>query len=330
LAQPFGGQSQIVHISYPSGKVSPVSRDTNAYMDLSLANDGHTIATVERRLLNEAYVVADGTSSQSRKFAMDGAPNYELGWTQSGQLLLSAVGGGVTLLSPNSGAKSPLFSQLRVPGFARSCPDGHLVFASATESKIESHIFRADADGASVKELTHGKFDFMPVCSADSKTVFFADADSKAAKVDIEGGASQEFPDYANFSRMAVSPDGKLLAIVTNRVGDTKEKMALLSVNFSQPIRLLDFERSRVGYATMLGDSPILFKRDGSGIIYPVREGQADNLWLQYLDGSPGKQLTDFKSEFIRDFDYSYDGKQLAIIRGHRESDVVMIRDTEK
>jgi serine/threonine protein kinase len=330
LAQPFGGQGQIVHISYPSGKVSPVSRDTNAYMDLSVANDGHTIATVERQLLNEAYVVADAASSQSRKFAMDGAPNYELGWTQSGQLLLSAIGGGVTLLSPDSGAKTPLFSQLRVPGFARSCPDGHLVFAAATESKIESHIFRADADGANVKELTHGKFDFMPVCSADSKTVLFADADSKAAKVDIEGGASQEFPDYANFSRMTVSPDGKLLAIVTNRVGETKEKMALLSVNFSQPIRLLEFERSRVGYASMLGDSPILFKRDGSGIIYPIRVGQADNLWLQYLDGSPGKQLTDFKSEFIRDFDYSYDGKQLAIIRGHRESDVVLMRDSEK
>ena len=39
-------------------------------------------------------------------------------------------------------------------------------------------------------------------------------------------------------------------------------------------------------------------------------------------------QLTGFKSEFIRDFDYSYDGKRLAIIRGHRESDVVLIRDS--
>ena len=61
-----------------------------------------------------------------------------------------------------------------------------------------------------------------------------------------------------------------------------------------------------------------------------IREGQVDNLWLQHLDGSPGKQITDFKSEFIRDHDYSYDGKQLAIIRGHRESDVVLIRDSEK
>ena len=80
----------------------------------------------------------------------------------------------------------------------------------------------------------------------------------------------------------------------------------------------------------MFGDGEVLFKRDGTGIVYSVRNGQTDNLWLQLLDGSPGKQLTDFKSEFIRDFDYSSDGKQLAIIRGHQESDVVLIRDSEK
>lgn len=47
---------------------------------------------------------------------------------------------------------------------------------------------------------------------------------------------------------------------------------------------------------------------DGKGLIYPVRDGSGDNLWLQHLDGSPGKQLTNFKSELIRDFDYSMDG----------------------
>ena len=103
-----------------------------------------------------------------------------------------------------------------------------------------------------------------------------------------------------------------------------------MSLDFSKPVRFLDCERPRVEYADVLGDGPILFSRDGTGIIYPVRDGQTDNLWLQHLDGSPGKQLTDFKSEFIRDFDYSYDGKQLAIIRGHREADVVLIRDSEK
>ena len=76
--------------------------------------------------------------------------------------------------------------------------------------------------------------------------------------------------------------------------------------------------------------SPRDFQRRRQSIVYPIRNGETDNLWLQNLDGSPGKQLTDFKSEFIRDFDFSFDGKQLAIIRGHREADVVLIRQSEK
>ena len=331
LAQPIAGPNQIVHISYPSGKISPVSRDTNAYSDLSLSSDGHVIATIGNQLLNKTYVLPDGpTSSQAREFTNEGFPSYEVGWTHNGQLLTSVLRGSVAMLNPDSGTRTPLFTQSRVPGFARSCPDGHVVFSAIPENKIESHVFRADADGSNVKELTRGKFDYMPVCSADSKTVLFQDANSKLEKVGIEGGDPQQFPDYANFGRIAVSADGKLVAIVSNRPGETKEKIALLSLDFSQPVRFVDFERPRVEYAPVLGDDPIQFKRDGAGIIYPIREGQTDNLWLQHLDGSPGKQLTDFKSEFIRDFDYSSDGKQLAIIRGHREADVVLIRDSEK
>ncbi|HKS76849.1 MAG TPA: protein kinase [Terriglobales bacterium] len=330
LANPvFSNQNQVVHISYPSGKVSLVTRDTNSYGDLSLAADGHTLASVERQLYNKVYVLPDGAnSSQARELPMEGFPSYEVAWTRDGQLLMTVTNTGVTLLNPDTGAKTPLFSQLRYPGMAHSCPDGHLVFIAGAESKIEAHIFRADGDGGNIKELTSGKFDYMPACSGDSKTVLYEDADTKVRKVAIEGGTSQQFQDYASFARITTTTDGKLAAIVTNRVGDTKEKLGLLALDSSQPIRFLDFEKPRVEYADFLGDGPVLFKRDGTGIIYPIRDGQTDNLWLQHLDGSPGKQLTDFKSEFIRDFDYSYDSKQLAVIRGHRESDVVLIRDS--
>ena len=331
LAAPIAGQNQIVHVSYPSGKVSPVTRDTNAYSDVSLAADGRTLATVEGQTHNKVYVLADGASStQAREFPMEGFPRYELGWTPDGQLLLSIFRGGVMLLNTNTGTNTPLLSQLRIPGFARSCADGHVVFMAAPEGKNEVHVFRADADGGNIQELTKGKFDYVPVCSADSKAVFYADADSKLERVPMGGGVPQQFREYANFARFTVSSDGKNVAMITNRPGETKEKIALLSPDFEQPVRFLDFERPRVSYGALFGDEPILFKRDGTGIIYPIREGQTDNLWLQHLDGTPGKQLTDFKSEFIRDFDYSYDGKQLAIIRGHREADVVLIRDSEK
>ena len=45
----------------------------------------------------------------------------------------------------------------------------------------------------------------------------------------------------------------------------------------------------------------------------------------------PGKQLTNFKSERIADdFQWSPDGKQLGMIRGHIDSDVVLIRDQQQ
>ncbi len=73
------------------------------------------------------------------------------------------------------------------------------------------------------------------------------------------------------------------------------------------------------------------FSADGKAVIYAVHDGGVDNLWLQNLDGSPGRKITDFKSERIGDqFRWSRDGKQLALIRGHVDSDVVLIRDSQQ
>jgi Tol biopolymer transport system component len=122
-----------------------------------------------------------------------------------------------------------------------------------------------------------------------------------------------------------------LAAFVTLHQGnDPKETLALLSLDSNQPPRFLEFERPRVEFEFSFTAGPVTFSADDRGIIYPIRNGETDNLWLQNLDGSPGKQLTDFKSELVRDFDYSFDGKQLAVIRGHREADVVLIRDSDK
>ena len=45
-----------------------------------------------------------------------------------------------------------------------------------------------------------------------------------------------------------------------------------------------------------------------------------------YLAGPP-KQLTNFKTDQIFWFDFSRDGKQLALSRGTQTSDVILIRD---
>jgi hypothetical protein len=45
------------------------------------------------------------------------------------------------------------------------------------------------------------------------------------------------------------------------------------------------------------------------------------------LDGGKPVQLTDFKTDQIFWFDFSRDGKQLALSRGTQTSDVILIRD---
>jgi len=37
------------------------------------------------------------------------------------------------------------------------------------------------------------------------------------------------------------------------------------------------------------------------------------------------RQITHFKGELIRDFDWSHDGKQVVVARGHLNSNVVLI-----
>ena len=117
-----------------------------------------------------------------------------------------------------------------------------------------------------------------------------------------------------------VSPDGKLAAFPTlEHSGEHKEMLALVETDGSKAAKLVAFERPRFGL--------LHFSRDGKGVIYPVRDSGVDNLWLQPLDGSKGKQITDFTSEHIFDFHWSFDGKRLALVRGHTDADVVLIRD---
>ena len=76
--------------------------------------------------------------------------------------------------------------------------------------------------------------------------------------------------------------------------------------------------------------APIRFTPDGKAVVYPFRDQDVDNLWLQPLNGSPGKQITNFKSEHISDFHWSFDGSKLGMVRGHYDFDVVLLQESKQ
>ena len=76
---------------------------------------------------------------------------------------------------------------------------------------------------------------------------------------------------------------------------------------------------------------PIVFTPDGQALAYTITaDNNVDNVWLQPLDGKPGRQITQFHSDSILGFAWSPDQKKLQVPRGHLESDVILLRDTTR
>jgi Tol biopolymer transport system component len=66
--------------------------------------------------------------------------------------------------------------------------------------------------------------------------------------------------------------------------------------------------------------------QDGKAIMYVNTKGTVSNLWLKPTNGGTPKPLTDFKENQITAFAWSPDGSQLALSRGVRTKDVVVLR----
>jgi serine/threonine protein kinase len=319
--------TQISYISYPEGKVSPVTRDTNNYYGLGVAQSGRLMAAVLTEARWNIYVMPASTPAQVREVAStDSSTNFT--WTQDNQLI-DDQSNSLHFVNPATGVKTPIATEEKSPGGNPSvCADGHtVVFDMAFHGGTgNSNIWRVDTSGANLKQLTNGVRDHNAVCAPDNKSVYYvAQGDEqKLTRVSIDGGAAQTVSEVPIEFMFDLSPDGKLAVFSTlDHHAEHKVKLAVVSVETGQVVKMLDFERFRLS-------AIIRFSPDGKAVVYPSRENGVDNLWAQPLDGSKGHALTEFKSERIYDFRWSFDGKQLAMVRGHTDSDVVLIRDGQQ
>jgi eukaryotic-like serine/threonine-protein kinase len=319
-------QQQIVYVVYPEGKLDPITRDTNNYSDLSVAGNGELLATVLSEERYNLYVMsAAGGGADARQVA-PAAAFTNISWTQDGRLIHDKDNK-LNWVNPDSGMKGGFATtEDSADGDPWECAGGrYVVFLRGLRGgKGTQNVWRADAAGGNLKQLSQGKLDNYPVCAPDSRSVYYLDgAAGQIMQVPIDGGAARKVSDLATVGFFDISPDGRILAFGTvDHAGGHEEKLVLLASDTGQVQKTSAFQKTRVGL--------VRFARDGKSVVYTTRENGVDNLWSQPLDGSPGKQLTSFKAEHIWDYHWSPDGSRLAMVRGHTDSDVVLMRDMQQ
>jgi Tol biopolymer transport system component len=238
-----------------------------------------------------------------------------IGWTADGHILAMSDRAG--LLSIDSDGKVTTLISGGDPIISMAtCRDTNQVVFSRRGSRTVT-AYRADSDGSNIRTLGPG---FATACSPDGTWYTSLDNQSSLSRVEIADGAAK-FLVKTSSGTSAVSPDGKqLLYGYQESSGNLiADYIGLMSAGGGA--RLSSFQAPS-------GAGALHWSPDGKTAQYAMTRDRAGNIWEQPLPGGSPKQITHFPAGLnIRGFDWSKDGKQLAVVRSSATSNVLILTD---
>jgi Tol biopolymer transport system component/DNA-binding winged helix-turn-helix (wHTH) protein len=324
--------NQLWYISHPAGEVRRITNDLNDYRGVSLTADSSTMATVRTEQFSSVWVAPSGDFGRAKQIT-PGLGNQDraggLCWTPDGQLVFESSEAGIPgiwITAADGTGRRQLSDNKSYAIRPTVSPDGrYVVFASGQSG--DPNIWRMNIDGSSLKRLTNSTFEAMPYCSPDSRWVVYTSLVSGASlwKVPMDGGEPEQLT--SKWARGAViSPDGKLMVgWYRDDQQSSQIKIGVFPVEGGEPIKVFPVRRS--ARPPRPAPNYLRWTADGSAVLYLDTIDGVSNIWSQPLNGGPPTQVTDFKSDRIFSFDWSKDGKRLALARGRESSDIVVITD---
>jgi len=330
-------RSQIGFLSFPEAQFHALTNDTSGYQTLSISADGKSIAAMQRQV--SAAIMLLPSSGQGNPSALPGVPNGEgirdVLWDKNGNLLIVAAHQ-ILRISPDGSHQMTVVTDPNAMILhAAACLNGGPIVVNwyGRDGHNTTDMWRLDADGSHPRQISQGADDEAPACSTDAKWAYYADRakNYQVYRVPTEGGT----PELLNASVLEngfvatgggnLSADGRWLPVILTKIDPKTQEdihsLALIDVlaNTASAIRVFPSQTTIT--------FPLVFTPDGKNVGYRVVDNGTDNIWMQPVDGSKGRQVTNFTTDHIRSFAWSPDGKMLAVVRQHLVSDVVLLRE---
>jgi eukaryotic-like serine/threonine-protein kinase len=327
--QESGSASQIWQVSFPSGTFRRVTNDLSNYTNVSLTSDGISLATVLTNITANIWVAPKGNAADAHQATSSegSAAGYNgLSWSAAGKMIYTSSAGnepGLWSVDPNGTSPSRIAGNSQPHLWPAACGNSnYIVFSSPGSGSL--NIWRMDADGGNPKQITSGKDpNIFPACSPDGHWVYYSSliaGHPTLWKISIDGGTPSHVSEELSFLPQ-VSPDGKTLAVTSiTTTGQTSHRTFEVQPLDGGPVKSLPFPQN----AWL--NTPIHWSPDSRAITYIATAKGVSNIWALPVDGGPAKQITDFKSDRIYNFDWSPKG-DLAVSRGSESSDVILVNN---
>jgi Tol biopolymer transport system component len=313
--------SQVWFVPLPHGAPRRVTSDLLDYRILSLTADGASLVTVAADALASVWLQPRDGKGRPRRLTsskVDGARGLD--FTPDGRIVYTSSEGGplgLWITSVDAGERSPLATgdgEIRAPVVTRS---GQVFCIARTRSAVE--IRRVSLDGSPPRALVSGVLDEDIAVSPDERFVVFSalgDGESRLFRVSASGGTPEPLTDYPAFTP-AFSPDGTRLAFYYVDRSSNRFRIGITAAEGGPPLRSLEADPPAAG-------SMIRYRSEG--LYLNTMPGDRANVWLQPLDGTPARRITDFQDFILYGFAVSPDGGLLAYSRGPRTRDAMLIR----
>jgi Tol biopolymer transport system component len=306
----------------------------NNYRNVSLTTNGGSLVTVLSEGISNVWVAPVGDANRAAQITsnrFDGIGG--IAWTPDGRIVRVSRASGnadIWIMNADGTEDRQLTSNALLNLVPRVSPDGHyMVFMSNRTGS--TNIWRMDLDGNNPKQLLTGLNGWNPLCTNDSQSVIFtSDVGGKPSlwKVSIDGGSPVKLTDYYAMG-LDISPkDGRIaFRFIDEQAKPPRFRTTVISSDGGPPTAVFDFPEFFGTIGPGFFGQSIGWTVDGRALTYIDTKDGVSNIWAQPIDGSSKRQLTNFKSDLIFYYAWSRDGKKLALARGSKTSDVVLITD---
>jgi Tol biopolymer transport system component len=344
--------TQVWNVSYPGGAAQKVTNDLNGYRTLSLTADGSRLLTIQLSGLINMWVVSGNNAERAVKLPSAGSAQLgdantsiqlpvgnvgylgsdtSISWTPNGKMVFTNANGkqgDIWIMDADGSNRKQLTINAGNNQNPEVSPDGrYIVFTSSRTGS--RNVWRMNIDGSDARQLTSGPVDFLPSVSPDGQWVVYTSLkESKAMlwKVPLAGGAPAQIIEREGLNPV-VSPDGRLLAYLYTEAqapDAPPNRIAVITFEGGDPVKTFEIPPGVAGARTILH-----WSKDGRALLYTVIANNVSNIWSQPLEGGAPVQVTDFKEHTITAFDWSRDGRTLAVSRGVLIRDAVLISNAK-